>query len=136
MKPLVISKNAMSKIIHLAPSDISSPKSINRIAVNTRNSIEMIDIDMISHFQSESNYTQIWLNNGSKLLSCKTLKRFEDRLDASQFLRIHKSYIINVEQVARFDTSLNKVDMKDGSHVPVSRARKSILMQYLKNLMV
>lgn len=136
MKPLVISKNAMSKIIHLAPSDISSPKSINRIAVNTRNSIELIDINTINYFQSESNYTQIWLNNGSKLLSCKTLKRFEDRVDTSQFLRIHKSYIINVEQIARFDISQNRAEMKDGSYVPVSRARKSILMQYLKNLML
>jgi two-component system LytT family response regulator len=68
----------------------------NKIAIPVGQSIKFIDLDDIIYLKAENSYTEIHLQDTSKLLVSRTLKNFEDVLeDKSNFYRCHKSYIIN-----------------------------------------
>jgi len=105
---------------------------IHRISIHHGNEIEIISTVDISYLQSENNYTTVVLNSGRSILCSKTLKRFEDRLMASTFMRIHKSYMININHVLSFQPTNMLLQMCDGTKIPVSRNRKHIILDYLR----
>lgn len=94
--------------------------------------IKVIPIQEIIYFKSDSNYTHVALIDGSTSIVSKTLKTYETSLDGA-FLRVHNSYLINPNYIRHFNLSNNKVLMRDDTLIPVSRARKPKLINYLKN---
>ena len=125
-----------TRIIKLYENDSLSNIYATRITITTDRKIRVFETNRIKCFQSDKNYTYIHLKSDERILTSKTLKRFEDKIDPHQFLRIHNSYIINVDEIDNFDTYDNKLELKDGSILPVARSRKSILKQYLKKFML
>lgn len=84
-----------------------------------------INIDDIVMLQGESNYTFIYLTNGKKILLSKTLKDFEAILTLHPFVRIHKSYLINLNYLQSFEVKHEYfVVMKTGQKVDISRRKK------------
>ncbi len=77
----------------------------NKLIVRDNNGAEIIPIDTILRFESEVNYTTIFLVDGSKLLVSKTLKVFEDSLISFSFIRIHRSHLINANYIRRVNKS-------------------------------
>jgi two-component system, LytTR family, response regulator len=71
------------------------------------------------------NYTIIYLNNGRKIVSSRTLKSFESTLHKSGFTRIHRPYLINYQHYISFDKDNGLVLMKNGIELNVSRRRLS-----------
>ena len=136
MKPNFSLDQSLSKIIKLPRQNNVSDINVNKLALTIGNTIQLVELDQISHFQSDNNYTHIRLLSGKVFLSSKTMKRFEEHIDSVQFLRVHKSYIINTKHISSFNFSENFLELKDGSCIPVSRSKKSLLIHYLKKLMV
>jgi two-component system, LytTR family, response regulator len=60
-----------------------------------------------------------------------TMKAFEQELPEGKFLRIHKSYIVNLAKIERFNSKAVEVD---GSEIPLSRNKKGILADALEKL--
>ena len=52
--------------------------------------------------KADDNYTEIYLNTNKKKLVSKTLKYFDEALNASGFARIHKSYLVNVNEITKY----------------------------------
>lgn len=76
------------------------PQSLKKIGVPQGNTIKYIPIDEILFFKAEGAYTQIQLQDQSKLLASKGLKYYDELLsDAPHFYRTHKSYLINIHHV-------------------------------------
>jgi two-component system, LytTR family, response regulator len=69
------------------------------------------------------NYTIIYMNNGRKIVSSRTLKSFENTLFESGFTRIHRAYLINYQHYSSFDKDNGLVLMKNGVELNVSRRR-------------
>lgn len=68
----------------------------HKIAIPVGQSIKFIDLDQIIFLKAENTYTEIFMQDTSKLLVSRTLKNFEEvLLDNPNFFRCHKSYIIN-----------------------------------------
>jgi two-component system LytT family response regulator len=68
----------------------------NKIAIPVGQSIKFIDLDNVVYLKAENTYTEIFMQDNSKLLVSRTLKNFEEVLaDKPDFFRCHKSYIIN-----------------------------------------
>jgi two-component system LytT family response regulator len=65
------------------------------------------------------------------MLVSKTLGEYEEILAEHGFLRIHKSYLINVKYVARVDRE-GLLLMSDGKEFPISKRRKELVMNTLK----
>ena len=58
------------------------------------------------------------------------MKAFESELPKEQFLRIHKSYIINLDKVERFNSKYVEID---GEKIPLSRNKKEEIITILEN---
>ena len=74
-----------------------------------------IEIDEISYLQADNNTTDIHLNSGKKITAYKTLKYFEDLLP-KKFIRIHNSYVVNIEQVRRINFGNSKISLSSSEH--------------------
>jgi len=88
----------------------------------------------ICYLLADNNCTSLHFNDGSKYLDTKTIKVFEQMLSADDFIRIHKSHIINIRYLKEYSNKENTVLLEDGTELMVSRARLSMLMEKVKNL--
>lgn len=136
MKPFIYPDGNPGRVIHLLKKETTSKDHNRKLAISSGRNIQVIDLKKVSHFQSDNNYTKICFSSGLELLVSKTLKRFEEKVDPSHFLRIHNSYIINVDHISFFNTSNCTLKMKNETLIPVSRTRKHLINQYLKKLLV
>jgi two-component system LytT family response regulator len=80
----------------------TSPVQSNRVVVKTNGKIKIIPIHDIHYLEAADDYVKIVTQEGS-FLKNKTMAFFEQTLDPSQFTRVHRSYILNVNQVTRID---------------------------------
>ncbi|MFT4735173.1 MAG: DNA-binding LytR/AlgR family response regulator [Algoriphagus sp.] len=87
-----------------------------------------IDVKSIIYIKSDMDYTFLYLTD-TKHLSSETLKYWQDSLNPDFFLRIHKSYIINLTQVEKIIG--NQIYLSNQEVLPIGRAYKDILLKYL-----
>ncbi|WP_080240743.1 LytR/AlgR family response regulator transcription factor [Spirosoma rigui] len=109
----------------------SYQRGSHRIALPYVNRTIFISVDDILCLEGEGNYTFLHTRDRKRYLVSKTLKEFEKTLDGSIFLRIHKSYIVNLAYVQRgvFNKE-RQVRLADGREVAISRRRmKDITFQ-------
>jgi two-component system LytT family response regulator len=99
-------------------------KEMRRIALATSDSFQFVNVADIIYCQSESNYTNFFLKDGTRVMISKTLKSVEDLLDKQIFHRIHQSYLINIDHVRKFVRNESVVVMDNKSILPVAQTRK------------
>lgn len=103
----------------------------DRITIPHLDGLRVIALADIVYMEADSNYTIFHLQNAQKFVSSKTMGEFEPGL-SEQFFRIHKSFIINLEQVAEYSKKEgNNVIMKEGSMLPIARRRLQEFMHVL-----
>ena len=113
-------------INNLRQPDISSFK----LAVNTIEGTYFFAPLDITICEGENNYTHFHFIDRPMLIVSKTLKEYEDILSEYGFIRIHKSYLVNIAYVVRLDKD-GLLWMKDGNRLAVSRRRKEEVIQAL-----
>jgi two-component system, LytTR family, response regulator len=77
-------------------------ESIDRVVVKTGTKIKVIPAERIIYIEAQDDYVMIYAEEG-KHLKEKTMKYFETHLDNSVFIRIHRSYIVNVNHIAQLE---------------------------------
>ena len=106
-----------------------------KIAVPGETGVQLIRPSDIIRCESDSNYTTIFMLNGKKIVTAKTLKDVEDSLAGFSFFRIHQSHLVNIEHVSKLikgDGAL--VIMSDNSQLPISRARKEVFFEMFRKI--
>lgn len=73
-----------------------------KIALNTLEKIQIVNIEDIIRCESSVNYTTFYFMDGTKLLVTKTLKEFDKMLSEYNFFRVHQSHLINTEFIKEF----------------------------------
>jgi len=110
------------------------PELPKKIAIHTQEAMYFFDLDEITRFEANSNYTFIYFANGTKMLASKTLKEFEELLPPKQFFRVHHSSIINLKFVRKYlKSDGGTIEMADGTHVDISRRKKEDFLQIIKH---
>jgi two-component system LytT family response regulator len=104
----------------------------NKIAVPTSEGFELIPTDQVLYFEANDNYTHLFLKSKNKIVACRTLKEMEEQIqDFNFFLRVHNSYMINLNEVTKYVRGEGGyLVMSDGSSVNVSRSRKHALLKF------
>ena len=93
---------------------------------------KVVNVSDILYCQADDNYTLVFLQD-RKILISKTLKYLEDALDAYAFARIHKSYLVNVNEVVRYKKGKGgTVVLSNGKELSVSASRKRDLLAYFE----
>ena len=104
-----------------------------KIAIPTHDGCEMIPTDQIISCEADDNYTYFHIRNGKRITATRTLKEVEEQLESfSSFLRVHHSYIVNLNEVTKYMRGEGGyLIMSDNSTVNVSRSRKEALLKIL-----
>jgi two-component system LytT family response regulator len=106
---------------------------LTRIVFRKGAGIKIIPLNLISYLAAEDDYVMIYYSEG-KALKPKTMKYYEDHLPPSLFMRVHRSYMLNIEHITRLEpySKDNYVAvLKSGEKIPVSRAGYKMLREKL-----
>jgi two-component system LytT family response regulator len=103
-----------------------------RIAVPSNEGVHFFTIDEILRLEADRSYTHIHLVGKRPFIASKTLKHFEEMLDDFQFIRTHKSHLVNPRHITRVSNDHEFLLLTDGSKVEVSRRKKDEVLQQLK----
>lgn len=105
---------------------------IKKIAIPTMEGFQLLAAESIISCESESNYTHLFLKNKQKVIASRSLKEIEEMLEDYPFIRIHNSYIVNLNEVEKYIKGEGGyLIMSDGSTINVSRSRKELLLKTL-----
>lgn len=106
---------------------------MGKVAIPTPSGFEFFSAEDIFRCESDSNYTSLYFSDGRKMVLTKTLKEMEDILAPHGFIRVHNSHLVNGNVIRSFVRSDGGyVVLTDGSHISVSRARKSEFLERFK----
>lgn len=103
-----------------------------RIAVPTTQGVFFFTIDEVIRMEADKSYTFIHLVDKKPFVASKTLKHFEEMLDEFDFIRTHKSHLVNPRHISRVSNDHDFILLTDGSKVEVSRRKKEEVLQQLK----
>ena len=84
---------------------IAENKVLDKIVVKSNSNIHVIPLAEVIYIESEDDYVMIHTNKG-KHLKHQTMKFYEQQLDANKFIRIHRSFIVNVSEINKIENWL------------------------------
>lgn len=131
-----ITTQHLNKNIELLLSNLEHPKTeINKIVIKTMSDIHIIPVEEIIYCASDKGYTTFYLSNHQKVVSSKPLGEYEEMLPSRYFMRVHHSFLVNLNHVVRFEKKDKNVLITVEKHeIPVSVRRRESLMHYFDQL--
>ncbi|HOW24815.1 MAG TPA: LytTR family DNA-binding domain-containing protein [Bacteroidales bacterium] len=106
-----------------------------KLVLNTADNIFIIEIPAITHCESDGSYTVVFLEDGRKIMASRNLKEYDDMLSDQGFYRIHKSFLINLAFVERFDKAEGGfVVLRNGARIPVASRKRDQLLEMFDHL--
>jgi two-component system LytT family response regulator len=100
------------------------PSPLERILVKDGSKVHVIPVEKIDYIEAQDDYVAI-KSDGKTHLKQERMAELEKELDASKFVRVHRSYILNLERIARIELYAKDSRMailKDGTKLLISRA--------------
>jgi two-component system, LytTR family, response regulator len=95
------------------------------------NGLQRILVASIIRVEARSNYSKLYFSSGHCLVVAKVLRWFEQRLPAAQFIRLHRTHLVNKDFICRYVNGTGgRIVLLDGLQLDVSKRRKQ---QFLKN---
>jgi len=132
-----IAKNAnLNKNIDVLLENLkASTKESPKIILSTAEKIHVVKIDDIIRCESDNYYTRFFFKDGGKLLISKTLKENESLLKDHNFIRPHKSHLVNAKYIKGYmKHDGGYIVMSDESKIPVSRRKKESMIEIINSL--
>jgi len=114
-------KGPANRILSKMPEPVSP---VSRVVVRKGNAINLIPVEQIRYVEAQDDYVMIH-HTGGKALKQQTMKYYEDNLPKDDFVRIHRSYIVRIQEIYRIEPygKDNHIAMlKSGDKLPVSRS--------------
>ena len=107
---------------------------LQRILVRQGPRVHVIPAEKLDWVEAQDDYVS--LNSGGKAhLKQQTLTDLENKLDSARFVRIHRSYLLNLDRLSRIDTESGEpkaVVLNDGTRLPLSRSGYQRLKKQLQ----
>jgi two-component system LytT family response regulator len=104
-----------------------------RIVVRTGTKVKIIPVEDVYFLEADDDYVKVTTAEGS-FLKNKTMSFYERTLDASRFVRVHRSFIVQVNQITRIDPYHKETHLailRDGRQIPVSKTGYARLKEIL-----
>ncbi len=119
---------------HQEDEDIDQPRRLFKLPVYKNNKVLLVGLNEVVHLKSEGHYTNVFTVDEEYLCNL-SLTNLEERLNNNQFVRIHRSHMINMKFVKYFEKvdDQNKLimDTVDEVELPVSRSKVKMLRTML-----
>jgi DNA-binding LytR/AlgR family response regulator len=108
-------------------------EKLERIVVRTGQKIDMITIPEVVYFQAEGDYVRIFTDSG-KFLKEDTIKFYQARLSETEFVRVHRSYLVNVSKILRielYEKQTQMLSLSNGDKLKISASGYKRLREVL-----
>jgi two-component system LytT family response regulator len=100
-------------------------KQLKKIVLPTMEGFDVVQLKDVVHLQANDNLTDFHLLGGRRKTVCKTLKFFEEALSDFDFIRVHKSHVININYVDSYQKGkVGEIKLSNDNSVPLSASRK------------
>lgn len=122
-----------SKEAHLHDRVLKGVQRVEgKITLPQQDGFEVLEVSDIHYCKADDNYTEIHLEK-RRIVVSKTLKYFEEALQEYPFVRVHKSYLVNVGEVVRYRRGKGgSVVLASGKEILVAPSRKKQLLSYFE----
>jgi two-component system, LytTR family, response regulator len=124
--------------VHLDVNDLNNLEQETReqkIVVMDKQECIFLKVKNICYIEADGAYSNIYLQDGKKMVVSKNVKVFAEKLSESSFCRIHKSYLININFISKYVKSDGGyLIMENGASIPVSVRRKESLLHLVEQL--
>jgi len=127
-------KTTAPEIDRLLETHDAESAILNRVVVKSGRKIQVIPAESIYYIESQDDFVMIYCGEGH-FMKQKTMKFFEQHLDADQFVRIHRSYLLNlscISEMQQYEKETWIVVTKQGAKLKVSKAGYANLKEKLK----
>ena len=127
----LLQKNNVAQAIVSTALETAAPS--NRIVVKDNGKIKIIPLPQVQYVEAADDYVKIHTAEGN-FLKKKTMQFFEDSLPQQEFIRIHRSYIVNAQLITRitpYEKDSHLALLTTGAQLPVSKTGYAKLKQVL-----
>lgn len=129
LEKLSLGANISNDIQKIISSSEEHIEYLDRLAVKSKSKINVVPIDSVIYFEAEGDYVMIHTREG-KFLKEKTMKFLETHLDPKKFIRVHRSFIVNITEIARlehYDKDSYMVVLKNNQSMRASNSGYKLL---------
>ena len=110
-------------------------KGDKKIILKTSDNIHVVNVKDIMYCEADHSYTNFYLADRSRIMVSKTLGEYDELLSAHNFIRIHQSYLLNINYIKRYEKGDGgTIILTDDTPLPVATRKKEQLMQFLSKL--
>lgn len=108
----------------------ATPKDQEYLSIKADYKVTLVKIADILYLESEGEYVRMHLADGNHITTLFRLKNMEASLPAASFMRVHRSYIVNLNCIHSFDKA--RIFMRDGEYVPIGENYKEAFLHYIE----
>ena len=128
---LQLQKNAQLEQEEQEPvSDNEDDKSV--ISVHADRKTHIVKLANIVYLESAGEYVRLHLADGTKLVTLFRLKNMENTLHSSQFMRVHRSYIVNLNHISGY--TKGRIFLSNEDYIPIGESYKEQIANYIKSV--
>lgn len=110
-------------------------QNFNKICLPTREGFSFLNIENIIWIEADGSYSTLHLTNQKPSVISKPISYFEEIFDTNKFIRVHRSFMVNVDMIQFFNSHNNEIIMTDGTKIGVSTRKKPEIVRYCKNIL-
>jgi two-component system LytT family response regulator len=117
----------------LITDDRNRQSPLERVLIRDGSQVHVLPVEKIDYVEAQDDYV-CFKSEGKQYLKDQTMGALEASLDPSRFVRIHRSYLLNIERIARVELYAKDsrvAILRDGTRLPVSRAGYTRLSKLL-----
>lgn len=120
---------------HLRESLLEKDQAQKKVLLKTMESIHLLPLSNIAYCEADSGYTHFYGNGDQRIIVSKPLSEYEELFTEYGFYRVHKSYLVNLHKVERFDKEDGGTLVMEGElKVPVASRKREQLMNLLDSI--
>ncbi len=124
-----------TQLTTLANNLQTDDQSKKKIILKTFDNIHLVKVRDIVYAESDGRYSTIYLASGENIIVSNTLKHYHEMLGDFGFYRVHKSYLINLEHIRRFEKAEGGyVILETEAKVPVASRKREELLELLERI--
>ena len=124
--------SSFDQLLELLDGFTSASRQSKSLVISDANGFSVVKREDIILCSADSYCTNLFLVNNPSIVSTRNLKYFEEILDSDQFMRVHNSYIVNLDHVRKY-TSQDEIFLTDNLKCPLSKVHKHKFQEYHKN---
>jgi len=125
-------KNSLGSELKRALEKILPKNTINKVSLPLSGKTVYVNSDDIVYCKSDGNYSEVFLKGSQNEVLSKKLKEVEQLINNTNFIRVHNSYLVNINYIKEFVKSDGQyLVLEQGISIPVSRSKRAALLELL-----